>query len=107
MSTLSNVYEKIFYQEMYEYFNLIYVDSGRATTQQLFIQGKLTKALDKCLTTGMLLTDLTKAFDCISHDLIAKLNAYGFSTKSRSLIYDYTSHRKQRTKVNESYSSQR
>ena len=67
---------------------------------------KLKIALDKGLTTGILLTDLTKAFDCISHDLlIAKLNAYGFSTKSLGLIYDYISHRKQRTNVNESYSS--
>ena len=69
---------------------------------------KLNKALNNGLTTGIFLTDLTKAFDCISHDLlIAKLNAYGFSTKSLGLIYDYISHRKQRTKVNESYSSLR
>ena len=64
------------------------------------------KALDKGVTTGILLTDLTKAFDCISHDLLfVKLHAYGFSTKSLSLMYDYISHRIQRTKVNESYSS--
>ena len=37
-------------------------------------------ALDMGLITGMLLTDLTKAFDCRLHDLlIAKLNAYRFS----------------------------
>ena len=33
-------------------------------------------ALDKGLVTGVLLTDLSKAFDWISHELlIAKLNA--------------------------------
>ena len=71
-----------------------------------FYAGKIkTKALEKGLTTSIFLTDLTKAFDCKSHALlIAKLNAYGFSTKSLGL-YDYISHRKQRTKVNESYSS--
>ena len=37
--------------------------------------------------------------------LIAKLNAYGFSTKSLGLIYDYISHRKECTKVNECYTS--
>ena len=67
---------------------------------------KLKKALNKGLTTGIFLTDLTKAFDCISRDLlIAKLNAYSFSTKSLGLIYDYISQRKQRTKMNMSYSS--
>ena len=64
-----------------------------------YYAGKTTKkALDEGLTTGIFLTDLTNAFDCISHDLlIAKLNAYGFSTKSLGLIYDYISHRKQRS----------
>ena len=67
---------------------------------------KLKEALDKGLTTGILLTDLTKAFDCISHDLlIDKLQAYGFSKKSLKLIYDYLSGRKQRTKVINSYST--
>ena len=69
---------------------------------------QLKKALDKGQTTGILLTDLTKAFDCISHDiLIAKLNAYGFSKIALNLIHDYLSGRNQRTKINESYSTWR
>ena len=53
-----------------------------------------------------MLTDLTKAFDCISHDLlITNLHAYGFSKKSQKLIYDYLSGRKQRTKMNNSFST--
>ena len=67
---------------------------------------KLKKALDKGQTTGILLTDLTKAFDCISHDiLIAKLNAYEFSKIALNLIHDYLNGRNQRTKINESYST--
>ena len=67
---------------------------------------KLRKALDKGLTTGILLTDLTKAFDCISHDLlIAKLHAYGFSKVALKLIYDYLRGRKQRTKINNHFST--
>ena len=47
------------------------------------------------LTTGILLTDLTKAFDCISDELlIAKLNAYGFSKNALDLVYNYLSGRK-------------
>ena len=51
---------------------------------------KLKKALDEGLTTGILLTDLTNAFECISRDLlIAELNAYRISKVSLNLIYDY------------------
>ena len=39
--------------------------------------------LDKKFFVGAVLTDLSKAFDCIPHDLlIAKLSAYGLSSDS-------------------------
>ena len=53
-----------------------------------------------------LLTDLSKAFDCICHNLlIAKLNAYGFDRNALNLIYDYLSYRSQKTKVGYSFSA--
>ena len=55
---------------------------------------------------GSLLTDLSKTFDCPDHELvIAKLNAHGFSLPALKLVHDYLSNRKQRTKVNRTYSS--
>ena len=54
----------------------------------------------------MLLTDLSKAFDCLRHDLlIAKLAAYGFDQPSLCFIFSYLSDRTQRTKVNSAYNS--
>ena len=54
---------------------------------------------------GALLTDLSKAFDWLYHDLlIAKLNAYGFSLPTLRLIHDYLLNRRQRTRTNNSYS---
>ena len=57
--------------------------------------------LDNHEVVGALLTDLSKAFDCLPHHLlIAKLHSYGFDTKSTVLITDYLRNRKQRVKLN-------
>ena len=53
-----------------------------------------------------LLTDLSKAFDCIDHELlITKLHAYGFDADALKFIYSYLQGEKQRTKINSSNSS--
>ena len=63
-------------------------------------------SLDKGGFAGAILMDLSKAFDCLNHDLlIAKLSAYGFSKKSITLIRSYLKNRWQRTKVNTAFSS--
>ena len=55
---------------------------------------------------GALLTDLWKAFDCLSHDLfIAKLQAYALDIDLLNILQDYLSSRKQGTKVDSFYSS--
>ena len=53
-----------------------------------------------------LLTDLSKAFDLVLHDLlIEKLHAYGVDMKSLRFLYSYLNDRKQRVKINDKYSS--
>ena len=50
--------------------------------------------------------DLSKAYDCLPHDLlIAKLAAYGFEDSATSLISDYLSKRYQRVKIGSVFSS--
>ena len=69
---------------------------------------KCREFLDKNGHAGALLMDLSKAFDCIDHDLlIAKLHAYGFSRSILELIYSYLNERKQRVKVNRSFSARK
>ena len=68
----------------------------------------LAKRLDEGKVAGTILTDLSKAFDCISHELlIAKLDSYGFDKQALLFVYDYLKNRLQRTKVNGEYSSWR
>ena len=64
------------------------------------------KSLDEGKIAGAILTDLSKAFDCLSHDLlVAKLEAYGFGRSALKFISNYLRDRKQRTNVNGTYSS--
>ena len=66
---------------------------------------KWKRAIDNGKCFGALLTDLSKAFDWLEHELlIAKLNTYGFHLSALKLIHDYLSNRKQRTKINSTYS---
>ena len=52
-----------------------------------------------------ILTGRQLQFDYIDHGLlIAKLNGYGFDNSSLTFIYSYLSGRKQRTKINSSFS---
>ena len=61
---------------------------------------------DKGDSSEALLTDLSKAFDCLSHELlITKLAAYGFSRSALWSMYTYLFDRKQRTKMSIFYSS--
>ena len=80
----------------------------KCSTQHALIAmiGKARKMLDKCGTFGALLTDLSKAFDCLTRDLlIAKLHALNFDMNGLNLIFDYLIGGKQRFKINSNFSS--
>ena len=62
--------------------------------------------IDNRKAFGALLTNLSKAFDCLSHNLlIAKLNAFGPDLALLNILKDYLTNRKQKAKVNSFYSS--
>ena len=76
------------------------------SAQHIALLEKWKNAVDKGKGFGELLTHLSKAFDCLPHELIiAKLNAYGFNVPALKLMHSYLSHRKESTKVNHAYSS--
>ena len=57
--------------------------------------------LDNNNVVGAVLTDLSKAFDCIHHDLlVAKLDAYSFNRDTVAYIYSYLKNRKQCVRIN-------
>ena len=63
------------------------------------------KALDDNKFIAAILMDLSKAFDCLPHNLLLlKLEAYGLSKNSLKLLQSYLENRKQRIKIGSYYS---
>ena len=66
---------------------------------------KWRKSLDTNGFAGAVLMDLSKAFDCMNHELLlAKLSAYGFKKSALELIHNYLKNRWQRVKINNKFS---
>ena len=113
LPNVSKIYERCLYDQIATYLEHIFsrYQCGFCkgySAQQCFLAmiEKWKKTVDNGVVFGALLTNLSKAFDCIPHDLIiAKLEACGFHINALKLIHDYLSNRKQRVKVNDAYSS--
>ena len=98
---LSKVFEKIMYDQLYEYiehflnhllcgfrkklirYNICFSDSYKIGKKELDSEGFIDKVL----------MDLSKAYDYLPHLLIAKLKAYDLDNGSLNLLLDYLSFR--------------
>ena len=97
---------------MYTYFDKIFIKhqcgfrtSYNAQHRLLVMIEKMKEARDKNKVCAAVLTDLSKAFDCLKHGLlIAKLHPFGFDYKFLRVIYVYFNNRVQVTKVGSYYS---
>ena len=113
MPNLSKVFERSLYKQISGFFDTILskyqcnLRKGHSAQHCLIaLLEKWRVSIDGGLQFGILVTDLSTAFDCLPHDLlIAKLFAYGFDDKALPFIYDYLRHHKQSTKIADSYSS--
>ena len=109
---LSKVFERCLYNQLSVFFDKIlskyqcgFIKGFNAQHCLINLLETWRQSLDQGLVFGALLTDLSKAFDCLSHELlVAKLIAYGVEISSVRLIYDYLTNRKQRTKIGNNYS---
>ena len=108
LSAISKIFGRLMLPQMHNYmqntlsiFLCGFTKGMNAQNCLVFMVEFCKKALDKGNKFGVLLTDLSKAFDCLLHDLlIAKLAAYGFDHLSLKLIFSYLTERKQRVRVN-------
>ena len=109
---VSKVFEKLFGNEVLDYIKDKFSPLLCGFRKQFSMQHALVRLterwkhyLDKSGAIVGVLMDLSKAYDCISYDLlIAKLHAYGLGITAIRLLHSYLTNRKQRTKINNSFS---
>lgn len=113
LPTVSKLYEKVMFEQLSDFFNsrfsklLCGFRKAHSTQHALFrLLHSWQKSLDSGRFVGTVLMDLSKAYDCLPHDLlIAKLHAYGVDSKSLSLLDDYLTRRYHRVKINSTTSN--
>ena len=106
---LSKIFEKVIYNQLREYMDLVLNKLLCGLEKHIllntlylnyYIVGQRSSRF-----IGTILMNLSKAYDCLPHDLIiTKFEAYGLSNNSLKLLLDYLEGRKQRVKIGSSNS---
>ena len=113
LSNISKIYERCISDQIQLFFDSLlfkYQCGVRRgyNAQKCFITliEKWKKSVENSSAFLALLSYLSKAFDCLHHELlIAKIGVYGFDKYSLKIIHGYLSNRKQRVKINDRCSS--
>jgi len=112
LPTISKIFEKVMVRQLNKFFEPKFSEilcgfrKNHSTQHALFkLLNSWQNSLDKGKIVGTILMDLSKAYDCLPHELlIAKLAAYGLDFGSLSLLHDYLSKRYQRVKIGNTFS---
>ena len=112
LPNLSKIYERLLHDQMYTYFDKFFVKHQCGfhkgyNAQHCFLVmiEKMKEDRDKNKVCAAVLTDLSKAFDFLKHDLLlAKLHAFGFDFKPLRVMDAYLNSRVQVKKVGSYYS---
>ncbi|KAK3087255.1 hypothetical protein FSP39_003689 [Pinctada imbricata] len=107
LPTISKLFERAIHCQISEYFDKIFnpflaafrTGYGCQTTLLKVIED-WKKSLDENKYIAAILMDLSKAFDCLPHDLLLlKMKTYGLSSQALDLIKSYLSDRQQCVKL--------
>ena len=107
LPSLSKVYEKIVHQQRNSVFEKkLSPLLGWYSTQQALLNliNKWQSCLDKSRVLGTILMDLSKAIDCLLHEVILA-KVYAYDRKSLELLQDYLSNRFQKVRLDSTISS--
>ena len=109
LTTFSKIYERVIKNQLLYGMENVFLPNISAYRKSYNSQHVLIRLieewreyLDKDFVVGAVMTDLSKAFDCIPHDLlIAKLEAYSLGEKTLSYIFSYLRNRNQCVRIND------
>ena len=97
LPNLSKIYERIIYKQVCPYFDTLFkfkCGFGNGFNVQywmLLVIGKWREFLDNVGKTGAVLTDLSKAFDCINNNLLIAKHMSILSKKARLMFFIFSS----------------
>ena len=114
LPSVSKVFEKLLLKQLYKYFtenSLLFSHQygfrkGHSTEHAVLeLVDRIVNNMDKGANPFSIFIDLTKAFDCLDHQiLLDKLKYYGLNESAISLIKNYLTNRKQYISYNSSQS---
>ena len=112
LPTIAKIFERLMHRQLSEFTARFFSPLLGGFRQGYNTQHVLLNFLQYCKSSidnkglaGAAFMDLSKAFDCVNHDvLIAKLSAYGLNMDALQLIRSHLSNRQQRVKINSSFS---
>ena len=100
-----NDFERVYHNQLY--FDTLLSSLLAAFRKHYNCQHVLINLIEKCRQTldsreyfGLIIMDLSKAFDCLPHRLFfCKLHKYGVSKEACQLLHSYLMNRRQRVKI--------
>ena len=115
LPVLSKIFERHLHNSLFEFLSssnlLYYLQSGfrkffSTETALVNMFEKMLWNLDRDYVNGLILADFQKDFDLVDHGImVQKLQIYGLDETSLKLLWSYLSDRKQRTVIDNVYSS--
>ena len=112
LNTFSKIYERYIHNSLIPYINKC-LSEFVAAYRKCYSSGHVLirlvenwkKELDNKKYVGAILMDLSKAFDCIPHELLtANMDAYGFNENALTFFFSYLKRRKQSVQINNTHS---